>query len=101
MGRFPEDTPGITPVEDLFVYHIFGEPPALRKWQANPDTYRFELKGLVESPRTFSARDIRDDFERVSAVVILQCMTRVHWGRVEVKGARLADVINSASPRPG
>jgi len=101
MARLPEDTPGLTPVKDLFVYHIFGEPPALRTWLANPDAYRFELKGLVEAPRSFSARDIREEFEPVSAVVVLQCMTRVHWGRVEVKGARLFDIINSASPKPG
>jgi DMSO/TMAO reductase YedYZ molybdopterin-dependent catalytic subunit len=101
MGRFPEDTAGITPVEDLFVYHIFGTPPALRKWQARPETYRLELKGLVESPQSFSAEDIRQKFGLVSAVVILQCMTRIHWGRVEVKGARLIDVINSAKPKPG
>jgi DMSO/TMAO reductase YedYZ molybdopterin-dependent catalytic subunit len=101
MARFPEDTAGITPVEDLFIYHIFGNPRTLRTWQARPDSYRFELKGLVESPQSFSAEDIRKKFESVSAVVILQCMTRIHWGRVEVKGARLLDVINSASPKPG
>ncbi len=101
MGRFPEDTAGITPAEDLFVYHIFGTPPALGKWQARPEAYRFDLKGLVESPRSFSAKDVRENFEPVSATVILQCMTRVHWGRVDVKGARLLDVINSAGPRPG
>jgi len=101
MGKFPEETPEITPVEDLFVYHIFGDPPALRQWQARPETYRFELKGLVERPQSFSAEDIRNKFDPVSAVVVLQCMTRVHWGRVEVKGARLVDVIDSATPRPG
>jgi DMSO/TMAO reductase YedYZ molybdopterin-dependent catalytic subunit len=101
MASLPENTAGITPVEDLFVYHIFGEPPALRKWQARPETYRLELKGLVASPRALSAKDIREEFEPVSATVILQCMTRIHWGRVDVKGARLLDVINSAAPRPG
>lgn len=101
MPRFPENTEGMTPVEDLFVYHIFGTPPALKKWQESPETYRFELKGLVELPQSFTTEDIRRKFEPVSAVVILQCMTRIHWGRIEVKGARLLDVINSASPKPG
>ena len=101
MASLPENTPGITPVEDLFVYHIFGEPPALRKWQTRPETHRLELRGLVASPQALSAKDIREKFEPVSATVILQCMTRIHWGRVDVKGARLLDVINSAEPRPG
>ncbi len=101
MARLPETTEGITPVEDLFVYHIFGEPPGLQKWQARPDSFRFELRGLVDAPQSFSAWDIRERFEPVSAIVILQCMTRVHWGRVKVKGARLLDVINSASPKTG
>lgn len=101
MTRLPENTEGITPVEDLFVYHIFGEPADLRKWQAHPESYSFEVKGLVESPRTLTAKDIRDEFKPVSAVVVLQCMTRVHWGRVRVRGVRLLDVIESVKPKPG
>ena len=98
--KLPEDSDEMTRVEDLFVYHIFGEPPALGKWQAHPETFSFEIKGLVESPRTFSAKDIRDEFAPVTAVVVLQCMTRIHWGRLRVRGARLLDVINSVGPKP-
>jgi DMSO/TMAO reductase YedYZ molybdopterin-dependent catalytic subunit len=98
--RLPDDSDAITPVEDLFVYHIFGYPPALREWRARPADYRLEIGGLVGSPRSLSVKDIRDEFEPVSAVVILQCMTRIHWGRVRVKGARLLDVVNSAEPQP-
>jgi DMSO/TMAO reductase YedYZ molybdopterin-dependent catalytic subunit len=98
--RLPEDTDGITPVKDLFVYHIFGEPPALRDWRARPEDYRLEIRGLVGSPRSLSVEDIRNEFEPVSGVVILQCMTRIHWGRVRVKGARLLDVVDSSGPEP-
>ncbi len=99
--RFPEDTDEITPIEDLFVYHIFGEPPDLRKWRARPESYRLEIRGRVASPKTFTLKEIQELFEPFRATVILQCMTRVHWGRVRVKGARLLDVIEAAVPEPG
>jgi DMSO/TMAO reductase YedYZ molybdopterin-dependent catalytic subunit len=99
--KLPEDTDAITPVEDLFVYHIFGYPRSLKEWQKRPQTHRLEIKGLVGSPQTYSAKQIQEQFRPVSAVVILQCMTRIHWGRVRVTGARLVDVIDSAKLKPG
>lgn len=99
--KFPEDTDGITPIEDLFVYHIFGKPPELRKWRARPESYTLRIGGLVASPRTFSLKEIRESFESSTETVVLQCMTRVHWGRVVVKGVRLRDVVEAAGLQPG
>ena len=96
--KLPENTEGITPVEDLFVYHIFGYPPSLEEWRTRRESHRLEIKGLVGSPRSYSVKQIEEQFEPVSAAVVLQCMTRVHWGRVRVRGARLVDVIDSARP---
>lgn len=97
----PEDTDAITPVEDLFVYHIFGYPRALKSWLANPASYSFEVKGLVSSPQSFSLSQIRERFKPASATVILQCMTNVHRGRVEVGGPRLLDVLEEAGMSAG
>jgi DMSO/TMAO reductase YedYZ molybdopterin-dependent catalytic subunit len=100
MSR-PEDTTEITPVAELFVYHIFGLPPALKGWQSHPSTYSLEISGLVNTPASLSFSDILGKFPPVSAVTILQCMTMVHWGRVEVRGARLADVFEHVGIQSG
>jgi DMSO/TMAO reductase YedYZ molybdopterin-dependent catalytic subunit len=92
MSR-PEDTDEITPVAELFVYHIFGVPAALKDWQNRPSTYSLEIRGFVNNPASLSLETIRKAFPPVSIVTILQCMTMVHWGRVGVRGARLADVL--------
>ncbi len=100
MNR-PEDTTEITPVGELFVYHIFGFPPSLKDWQNRPSTYSLDVSGLVGTPASLSLDDIMEKFPPVSAVTILQCMTMVHWGRVEVRGARLADVLEYVGIQSG
>jgi len=92
MSR-PEDIPGITPVSDLFTYHIFGTPPEARRFQEDPAAYALTISGLVEPPARLSLDDIRSDFEPVTADMVLQCMTNVHWGRIRVTGAKLVDVL--------
>jgi DMSO/TMAO reductase YedYZ molybdopterin-dependent catalytic subunit len=92
MG-LPENQPGITPVDELFTYHIFGSPPDLEAWQRDPDSYRLELCGLVKAPAQLSVADVRGQYEPVSADMVLQCMTNVHWGRIHLTGARLLDVL--------
>ena len=92
----PEDTPGITPVSELFAYHIFGTPRDLPRWQEDDSVYSLAITGLVEKPISLSVRQIRDEFESVSADMVLQCMTNVHWGRIRITGARLLDVLRQA-----
>ena len=98
--RFPEDTNETTPVRALFVYHIFGEPQALKQWLVRPETYSLEIRGLVAYPQSFTLPEIRVSFAPVSDFVVLQCMTRVHWGRMRVKGVRLLDVLKAVEPKP-
>lgn len=90
----PENTPGITPVDKLFTYHIFGTPRELPHWQADITSYALMIKGLVDSPLRLSLSEIRDRFAPVATDMVLQCMTNVHWGRMQFEGARLMDVLD-------
>jgi DMSO/TMAO reductase YedYZ molybdopterin-dependent catalytic subunit len=91
----PEDVPGITPTTDLFRYDIFGLPAELRKWSADPSLFRLKVDGCVERENTINLKNLRSDFEPVQIAAVLQCMTRVHWGRVVVRGARLWDILQA------
>jgi DMSO/TMAO reductase YedYZ molybdopterin-dependent catalytic subunit len=97
----PEDQPGITPVGELFTYHIFGLPPEARAFLEDLDSYRLSVGGLVESPLELSLGELREGFDAVSGEMVLQCITRVHWGRVRFTGARLSDVLERAGVRAG
>ena len=89
----PEDEAGITPVSELFTYHIFGTPRGLDRWQEDIDTYRLSIKGLVSEPVALSVSQVREDYEAVSSDMVIQCMTNVHWGRIRFTGARLLEVL--------
>jgi DMSO/TMAO reductase YedYZ molybdopterin-dependent catalytic subunit len=99
MRRLPENDRCITSVTDLFTYHIFGTPAMLARWQADIRSYSLEVMGLVDRPLSLSLRDLREEFEPVSAIMVLQCTTNVHWGRIEFTGARLLDVLMRAGLR--
>ena len=100
MSR-PEDDPRITPIDQLFSYHIFGMPPDLRHWRGDDSAYTLTVAGLVTSPLRLTLEELRQDFEVVTAPMILQCMTNVHWGRVHFTGARLLDVLARAGLAAG
>ena len=91
----PEDAPGITATEDLFRYDIFGLPAELRKWSSDPSLFHLKVDGCVKRETTFNLKNLRSDFEPLQVEAVLQCMTRVHWGRVLVRGARLWDVLEA------
>ena len=97
--RHPENTSGVTPVDELFTYHIFGAPRDLERWRTDIEDFRLSVAGLVNSPIRLSVRQLRDEFEPVSADMVLQCMTNVHWGRIHFTGARLADALDRAGVR--
>lgn len=92
--RSPEDTPGITLIEELFTYHIFGLPRELEQWQDDIGSYSLTVTGLVDTPVQLSLAQIRRDFSPFAADMVLQCMTNVHWGRVHFTGTRLSDVLD-------
>ncbi|MFC1525721.1 molybdopterin-dependent oxidoreductase [Candidatus Latescibacterota bacterium] len=99
--QLPEDQAGVTPVSELFTYHIFGTPKDLGNWQHDIETYRLAVGGLVSSPARLSVREIREDYVPVSADMVLQCMTNVHWGRIHLTGARLLDVLERINMAAG
>ena len=92
----PQEDDRITPVTDLFTYHIFGRPKQLERWQVDNSAYSLVITGLVDPPFRLSLSQIRDDFRPVAADMVLQCMTNVHWGRIRFTGARLLDVLAHA-----
>ena len=97
----PKDGDAITEVGDLFVYHIFGYPDEVKTWQRDPSGYSLEIRGGVEAAQSLSLEEIQKRFKPVSAEVVLQCMTNVHWGRVRVRGAVLFDVLSHVGIKPG
>jgi len=92
----PEQDDRITPVEELFTYHIFGVPDQVREYEREPLSYELSIGGLVDEELRLSLEEIRDGFPQICAVMILQCMTDVHWGRLRFTGARLLDVLERA-----
>ena len=90
----PEDQPGITSIPDLFTYHIFGTPRDLDRWQADVDTYRLSITGLVQRGCEISVKQAREAYESVTGDMVIQCMTNIHWGRIRFTGARLVDVLD-------
>lgn len=96
----PEDVPGITAIEHLFRYDIFGLPAELGQWSRDASLFRLKVDGCVERENTFSIAELRSDFEPVEVESVLQCMTRVHWGRVLLRGARLREVLHTCGIRP-
>jgi len=94
----PEDDTRVTPVEELFTYHIFGVPDECQRLTADPAGYSLAVTGLVGETLALSLDDLKGGFAEHSAEMILQCMTNVHWGRILVAGARLLDVVERAAP---
>lgn len=85
-----------TPTDQLFVYHIFGVPSEASRWQRDPASYRLTVGGLVSDELCLSLDELRTRFAPVTFPVVLQCMTNVHWGRIEVTGVPLAQVLEAA-----
>jgi len=92
----PEEDSGITPVKELFTYHIFGVPEDAREYLEDPGAYELAVGGLVDRELRFSLEQLRDDFPQVSGDMVLQCMTNIHWGRMHMAGPRLLDVLEKA-----
>ena len=94
--RSPEDSPGLTPIAELFTYHIFGIPRHLEHWRDDIGAYSLGITGLVDLPVQLSLSQLRGEFSPGSADMVLQCMTNVHWGRIRFTGARLLEVLDYA-----
>lgn len=100
----------LTPTEVFFVRSHFG-PPVI-----DPEQWRLEFDGLVETPRAMTLSDLKK-FPIVSLAGTLQCagngrafyrppVPGAQWqyggvGNAEWRGVRLADVLGSMRPLPG
>ncbi len=101
----------ITPNDAFFVrYHLADIPLSI-----DPDTYRVEVKGSVETPQSFSIADLKK-LEAVEITAVLQCsgngrgfsQPRVGGGQLgngamgnaKWKGVRLKDVLEKAKLKP-
>ena len=86
----------ITPIKKLFTYHIFGIPRESRQSQKDIASYALSIGGMVDRELSLSMDQLRNDFAQVSGVMVLQCMTNIHWGRLRFTGTRLLDVLEHA-----
>ena len=103
----------ITPNDAFFVrYHLSGIPLAV-----DPDAFRLEIKGLVQTPLKLSLAELRRDFETVEVVAVNQCsgnsrgffqprvgggqLANGAMGNARWRGVRLKDVLDKASVQAG
>jgi DMSO/TMAO reductase YedYZ molybdopterin-dependent catalytic subunit len=103
----------LTPNDAFFVrYHLAGIPTEI-----DPDTFRVEVKGKVNSPLSLSLDDLKKGFEQVEIVAVNQCsgngrgfsQPRVAGGQsgngtmgnARWKGVRLKDILNKAGVSTG
>jgi sulfite dehydrogenase len=70
MPVFDENV--ITPNDAFFVrYHLAVAPP--QSIYLDPDTYKFEVKGKVNTPLTISLNELKTQFDPVEIVAVNQC----------------------------
>jgi sulfite dehydrogenase len=70
MAVFDEGV--ITPNDAFFVrYHLTVAPP--QSLYLDPDTYKFEVKGKVNTPLIISLNDLKTQFEPVELIAVNQC----------------------------
>lgn len=103
----------ITPNDAFFVrYHISGIP-----LEIDPDTFRLEIKGLVQKELKLSLAELRRDFENVEVVAVNQCsgnsrgffqprvgggqLANGAMGNARWRGVRLKDVLEKAGIQAG
>jgi len=103
----------ITPNDAFFVrYHLSNIPLSI-----NTDTFRLEVKGLVNTPLKLSLAELKKDFENVEVVAVNQCsgnsrgffqprvgggqLANGAMGNAKWRGVRLKDVLEKAGLQTG
>jgi len=103
----------ITPNDAFFVrYHLSGIPLVV-----DPDAFRLEVKGLVQTPLKLSLAELRRDFENVEVVAVNQCsgnsrgffqprvgggqLANGAMGNARWRGVRLKEVLDKAGVQAG
>lgn len=103
----------ITPNDAFFVrYHLSGIPLSI-----DPDAFRLEVKGMVQTPLKLSLAELRRDFENVEVTAVNQCsgnsrgffqprvgggqLANGAMGNARWRGVRLKDVLDKAGVQAG
>ena len=93
-------------------YHISGIP-----LEIDPETFRLQIKGLVQKELKLSLAELRRDFENVEVVAVNQCsgnsrgfsqprvgggqLANGAMGNARWRGVRLKDVLEKAGLKEG
>lgn len=101
-------TQAITPNDEFFVRWHLPEIPT----HIDPNTYTIKIDGLVNQELNITLNDLKNNFEQVEVVAVLQCGGNsrsafnptaggVQWGSgamgcAKWKGVRLSDLLNQA-----
>ncbi|MEY4690018.1 MAG: hypothetical protein RIT19_343 [Verrucomicrobiota bacterium] len=105
----------LTPNDAFFVrYHLAGSPPP--KSVLDPETFRLQVRGTVQTPQILSLADLKERFESVEVVAVNQCsgnsrgffQPRIPGGQsgngnmgcARWRGVRLADVLKACAVLP-
>ena len=104
---------GITENDEFFVrWHLPDIPTHI-----DTDSYRIKINGLVKKELNITLRELKNDFEQVEVVAVLQCGGNsrsaftpipggIQWGSgamgcAKWKGVRLRDILNKAGLKKG
>lgn len=90
----PKQVGAIVPSGGWRIYTIADHMPNLR-----PATYRLDVAGLVERPRTFTLADLRS-LEPAEQVSDFHCVTGWSVEHVRWAGVRLEDLLHEVKPLP-
>ncbi|WP_457745210.1 molybdopterin-dependent oxidoreductase [Sulfurimonas sp.] len=106
-------TRGITENDEFFVrWHLPDIPTHI-----DTDSYKIKINGLVEKELNITLKELKNDFEQVEVVAVLQCGGNsrsaftpipggIQWGSgamgcAKWKGVRLRDILNKAGLKKG
>ena len=104
---------GITQNDEFFVrWHLPDIPTHI-----DTDSYKIKINGLVKKELNITLRELKNDFEQVEVVAVLQCGGNsrsaftpipggIQWGSgamgcAKWKGVRLRDILNKAGLKKG
>ena len=97
-GHWPTPDAPLTPIEEWYFFAIQGA------YEADLESYRVGVAGLVDRRLSLTVDDLRDRFEPVEHVMTLACVGNPPGGRQmsagRFRGARVADVLAAAGASP-
>jgi DMSO/TMAO reductase YedYZ molybdopterin-dependent catalytic subunit len=92
--RGPTGLIALLPAGDSFRFYSVTAVP-----RADPATYRLSVSGLIDRPRAYSLADL-EALPQTALTRDFHCVTGWQVLQVPWQGVRLADLIDTAGPRP-